>query len=150
MEVILQQDIKSLGKKGQKIKVSDGYAQNFLLPKKLAVPANAANLNTLKTQNDAAEYRRATEKAAALEQKAAVDGMHVQLKAKAGMNGKLFGAVTAKEVADAIKETKGIEIDKKKIRLPGADAIKAFGTYSAEIKLYPDIAAQITITVAEE
>ena len=149
MEVILQQDIKSLGKKGQKVKVSDGYAQNFLLPKKLAIPANASNLNALKIQNDALEHRKALEKQAALEHKAAIDGTQIEIKSKAGINGKLFGAVTTKEIADAIKEKHNVEIDKKKIKLTGTDSIKAFGTYTAEIKLYPDVAAKITVTVTE-
>lgn len=147
MNVILQQDVKALGKAGQMVKVSDGYARNFLFPKKLAVEANNANVNKMNTQNEAAAFHKAEEKAAAQAKCSAITDTTVTLRAKAGAGGKLFGTVTAKEIAAELKKT-GTDIDKKKITLSAP--IKAFGTYSAEVRLYPGITAKINVKVIEE
>ena len=132
MKVILTQDVKGSGKKGQLIEVSDGYARNFLLARKLAIEASAQNMNVLKAAEAAAKT---------------LAGKSVKILAKAGAGGKLFGSVTAKEVSDELKKQMGVDVDKKKIAL-GSD-IKAFGTYSAEVKLYAGVSAQIFVTVAE-
>ena len=147
MDVILTQDVRSLGKKGEKVNVSDGYARNFLFPKKLAKEANASNLNVMQSQQEAKDYKAAQQKAAALEQKAGIDGKVVELHAKAGANGKIFGAITGKEIAEALEKQYGIKIDKKKIVM--ADNIKNYGTYSVDLKLYPEIAATVTVKVTE-
>ena len=147
MDVILTQDVRSLGKKGEKVKVSDGYARNFLFPKNLAKEANASNLNVMQSQQEAKDYKAAQQKAAALEQKKGIDGKTVEMHIKAGANGKLFGAVTGKEIAEALEKTFGIKVDKKKIVM--ADNIKNYGTYTVELKLYPEISAKITVKVTE-
>lgn len=147
MEVILNQDVRSLGKKGEKVKVSDGYARNFLFPKNLAKEANSGNLNVMQTQQEAKDFKAAQQKAAALEQKAGIDGKAVELHIKAGANGKLFGAVTGKEIADALEAQYGVAVDKKKVVL--SENIKNYGDYSVEIKLYPEISASITVKVTE-
>ena len=147
MDVILTQDVRALGKKGEKVKVSDGYARNFLFPKNLAKEANASNLNVMHSQQEAKDYKAAQQKAAALEQKAGIDGKTVELHAKAGANGKIFGAITGKEIAEALEKQYGIKIDKKKIVM--ADNIKNSGTYSVDLKLYPEIAATVTVKVTE-
>lgn len=147
MDVILTQDVRALGKKGEKVKVSDGYARNFLFPKNLAKEANASNLNVMQSQQEAKDYRAAQQKAAALEQKAGIDGKSVTLHAKAGANGKIFGAITGKEIAEALEAQYGIKVDKKKIVM--SDNIKNYGSYSVDVKLYPEIAANITVQVTE-
>ena len=146
MEVVLLEDVKALGKKGQIVKVNDGYARNFLFPKKLAVEADNAALNELKNREEAAAHHKKEEIAAAKETAARLDGKTVEIKAKAGAGGKLFGSVTSKEIAAEIKNTLGIEIDRKKMQV--AD-IKNFGEYTAEIKLYQGITAKLTVKVSE-
>ncbi len=143
MKVILTQDVKGSGKKGQLIEVSDGYARNFLLARKLAIEASAQNMNVLKAKEAAAQHRVQVER----EQAEAAAKTLVKILAKAGAGGKLFGSVTAKEVSDELKKQMGVDVDKKKIAL-GSD-IKAFGAYSAEVKLYAGVSAQIFVTVAE-
>ena len=133
MKVILQQDVKGQGKKGQMIEASDGYARNFLLPRKLAVPATAENINTMKQQEKAKRAQEAAERAAALEMAEKLKECPVKLTAKAGNGGRLFGSVTSKEVSEALKAQHGIDIAKTKIVLP--DPIKAFGTYQLKCKL---------------
>ncbi len=147
MDVILTQDVRSLGKKGEKVNVSDGYARNFLFPKKLAKEANASNLNVMQSQQEAKDYKAAQQKAAAIEQKNGIDGKTVEMHIKAGANGKLFGAVTGKEIAEALEKTFSIKVDKKKIVM--ADNIKNYGTYTVELKLYPEVSAKITVKVTE-
>ena len=120
MKVILNADVKGQGKKGQLINVSDGYARNFLFPKNLAVPANAQSMNELKNRDQAAKYHLDMEKKAAEEAVAKINEKTVQVKARAGQNGKLFGSVTSKEVADELKAQLGIEIDKRKIVMDDA------------------------------
>ena len=115
MEVILNEDIRALGKKGQKVNVSDGYAKNYLFPKKLATEANATSINEMQSKKEAADFKNAQAKAAAEEIKQQIEGKTVELHIKSGANGKLFGAVTGKEISAAFKEKYGYEIDKKKI-----------------------------------
>ncbi|MCL2513416.1 MAG: 50S ribosomal protein L9 [Oscillospiraceae bacterium] len=146
MKAILTQDIKSLGKKGELVSVSDGYARNYLFPRKLASEANAQAMNELKNRDAAEKHRIETEKAKALAEKAALDGKTVKLAAKAGQSGKLFGSVTAKEIAEKIKDEFGVEVDKRKIAV---EEIKRFGTYECEVKLYHSISANIFIFVGE-
>lgn len=146
MKVILNADVKGKGKKGELINVSDGYARNFLFPKNLAIEATANNLN-MKKQNDAAAQRKIDiEKAAANEIAAKLKEIRVVIEQKAGSNGRLFGSVTTKDVADALKK-QGLEIDKHKIVLE--DSIKQFGTFTAKVKLYPEIVGTATIDVRE-
>lgn len=146
MKVVLLQDVKGHGKKGELCNVSDGYARNFLFPKKLAVEADNAALNELKNREEAAAHHKKEEIAAAQNTANSLNGKQVVIKAKAGSNGKLFGSVTSKEIAAEIKNKLGIEIDKKKMSV--AD-IKNFGEYTAEIKLYQGIVAKITVKVTE-
>ena len=148
MKVILLEDIKGTGKKGELINASDGYARNYLFPKKLAMEATPQALNELKQKEAAKERRLAIEKQEALDAAAAVKGKKVVCKCKAGQGGKLFGSVTAGNISDVIKEQLGISVDKKKIGL--ASEIKAFGTYTAEIKFMAGISEKITVDVVEE
>ncbi len=146
MKVVLLQDVKGKGKKGELCNVSDGYARNFLFPKKLAIEADNAALNELKNREESAAHHKKEEIAAAKETAAKLDGKTVSITAKAGAGGKLFGSVTSKEIAAEIKAKLGIEIDRKKMNV--AD-IKNFGDYTAEIKLYQGITAKITVNVSE-
>lgn len=146
MKVILLADVKGHGKKGELCNVSDGYARNFLFPKKLAVEADNAAMSEFKSREEAKIHHKEEEIAAAKATAAKLEGKTVTMKAKAGAGGKLFGSVTTKEVAQEIKKSFGIEIDKKKMTM--AD-IKNFGEYTAEIKLYTGIAAKITVVVTE-
>ncbi|MBO4391908.1 MAG: 50S ribosomal protein L9 [Clostridia bacterium] len=146
MEVILLQDVKTLGKKDQIVKVSDGYARNYLFPKKLAVEANAVNKNAIEIHNKAEENKRKAEKAKAEEDKKLLENRALTIKAK-GSSTKLFGAITSKEIADALEKESGLAIDKKKINVSN---IKTYGEYTAEVKLYPEIAAKITVHVVPE
>ncbi|MEE1005719.1 MAG: 50S ribosomal protein L9 [Acutalibacteraceae bacterium] len=146
MKVVLLQDVKGKGKKGELCNVSDGYARNFLFPKKLAIEADNAALNELKNREESAAHHKKEEIAAAKETAAKLDGKTVSITAKAGAGGKLFGSVTSKEIAAEIKAKLGIEIDRKKMNV--AD-IKNFGEYTAEIKLYQGVTAKITVKVSE-
>lgn len=146
MEVILKKDVKGLGKAGEKVKASDGYARNFLFPKGLAVEANAQTLTEYKNSEASKQHKIDVEIAAAKDAKAKLDGKTVRLTAKAGQNGRLFGSVTAKDVAQAISDQLGVAVDKRKLSV--AD-IKYFGTYSAEVKLYTGISAAVTVEVTE-
>ena len=147
MKVILQQDVKGQGKKGQLIEASDGYARNFLLPRKLAVAATAENINTMQQQEKAKRAQEAAERAAALELAEKLKGCTVKVSAKAGNGGRLFGSVTSKEVSDALKAQCGIDIAKTKIVLP--EPIKAFGGYQLKCKLGYEISGTINVTVVE-
>lgn len=146
MEVILVQDVKGTGKKGDQVNVKDGYARH-LLTKKLAVEANAQNKNDRKTQEDAKQYHAQVELDNAKEIAKLIDGKKVQLRAKAGAGGKLFGSVTSKEVAAAISASCGKEINKKKVVLK--TDIKAFGIYTCEVKLHAGVSATVTVEVIE-
>lgn len=148
MKVILLQDVKGQGKKGQLIEASDGYARNFLLPRKLATAATPEALNTMKQQEKARLAQEAAERAAALELAEKLKGCMVKISAKAGNGGKLFGSVTSKEVSDALKEQFGYDIAKTKIVM--ADPIKSFGTYQLKCKLGYEINGTINVVVCEE
>ena len=146
MKVVLLADVKGKGKKGELCQVSDGYARNFLFPRKLAVEADAAAMSELKSREESREHHKAEKIAAAKQLAEKLNGKTVVIKAKAGSAGKLFGSVTSKEIAAEIKKVFGVEIDRKKMQV--AD-IKNFGDYTAEIKLYTGISASITVTVTE-
>lgn len=146
MEVILKQDVKGLGKKGDKVKASDGYARNYLFPKNLAVEANAQTLTEYKNSEASKQHKLEVEIENANKTKRKLDGKTVKLAAKAGANGKLFGSVTSKDVAEQIRLQLGCEVDKRKISM--AD-IKNFGTYSAEVKIYQNISACVSVEVGE-
>lgn len=148
MKVILLQDVKSLGKKGEIVNVNDGYARNFILPKKYGVEANSKNLNDLKLQKDneakvAKEHLDAA-KVLAEELKAG----QVELSIKVGEGGKTFGSVSSKEIAAAVKEQMNLEIDKKKIQLK--EAVKTLGTHLVPVKLHPEVTAELKVVVKEE
>ena len=147
MKVILQQDVKGQGKKGQMIEASDGYARNFLLPRKLAVPATAENINTMKMQEKAKAAQMAAEKAEAEATAAKLKELSVKVSAKAGNGGRLFGAVTSKEIADALSAQHGIAIQKTKIVQD--EPIKAFGTYELKVKLGYEVTGTLKVVVAE-
>lgn len=147
MKVILTQDVKGQGKKGQMIDVSDGYARNFLLPKKLAVTATADNVNNMKQQEKARLKKLEDEKAEATAIAKQLDGVIVRVTAKAGSAGKLFGAVTTSEISDALSEQHGIKIEKNKI--VQAEPIKNFGTYEVKCKLGFEISGTINVIVTE-
>ena len=146
MKVILQQDVKSLGKKGDLVNASDGYARNFLFPKGLAIEANSSAMNDFNNKEASKKILKAEEIKAAKADADKLDGKTFKLKAKAGANGKLFGSVTSKDVSKQIKEELGIDVDKRKIVMPD---VKAFGTVQAEIKVYQGISAKIFVQVAE-
>lgn len=146
MKVILKADVKSLGKKGDLVNTSDGYARNFLFPKGLAVEANAQAMNEFNNKEKAKKFHKAEEIKAANAVKDKLDGKTFKLTAKAGANGKLFGSVTAKDVSAEIKREIGEDIDKRKISMQD---IKAFGTVEAEVKIYQGITAKIYIQVSE-
>ncbi len=147
MKVILLQDVKGKGKKGQLIEASDGYARNFLLPKKLAIEATADALNTKKMNDKATAERIAKEKAEALELSGKLREMTLTVKAKGGGNGKLFGSVTNQEIADALKASAGVTLDKRKIVI--SDPIKNVGTYTVTCKLGYEITAPLTVKIEE-
>ena len=147
MKVILLQDIRGKGKKGQMIEASDGYARNYLLPRKMAVEATADNVNTMKMNDKAKAEQMAREKAQAQEFAEKLKDITVELKAKSGNGGRLFGSITFQEVADALKQQSGIAIDKKKIVQD--EPIKSFGTFSLKAKLGYEIVATITVHVSE-
>lgn len=146
MDVILKADVKGLGKKGEKVKASDGYARNFLFPKGLASEANAQTLTELRNRESSNQHKIDLDIAKAKENKAKLDSAVLTISAKAGQNGKMFGSVTASNVASLIDSTFGIKVDKRKIKM---DEIKNFGTYKAEVKLYTNIVAQLTVKVGE-
>ena len=146
MKVVLLADVKGHGKKGELCNVSDGYARNFLFPKNLAIEADSAAMAELKSREAAAAHHKQEEIDAAKATAAKLEGKSVTIKAKAGSNGRLFGSVTSKEIAEQIKNELGITVDRKKMTV--AD-IKNFGEYTAEIKLYVGITAKITVKVTE-
>lgn len=148
MKVILQQDVKGQGKKGQLIEVSEGYARNFLLPRKLAVLATADAMNTMKLQEKAKKAEEARQKAEAEAIAEKLGSAQVKVTARAGANGKLFGAVTSKEVSDALSAQHGIELAKQKIVLD--EPIKTFGTYQLKAKLGHEVSGTIHVLVVEE
>ena len=148
MKVILQQDVKGQGKKGEMIEVSEGYGRNFLLPRKLAVPATADAINTMNLKEKARKAEEARLKAEAQEIAGKLQNCPVKLSAKAGNGGKLFGAVTGKEIAGALKEQFGMEIDGKKLVLD--QPIKSFGSYEVKAKLGFEVSGTVYVLVIEE
>ena len=148
MKVILQQDVRGQGKKGQMIEVAEGYARNFLLPRKLAVPATADAMNTMRLQEKAKRAEEARQKAEAQAMAEKLKGVVVKLTAKAGANGKLFGAVTSKEVSDALQSQHGIELAKNKIVME--EPIKSYVSYELKAKLGFEISGTVYVVVAEE
>ncbi|MBQ9885379.1 MAG: 50S ribosomal protein L9 [Lachnospiraceae bacterium] len=147
MQVVLLQDVKSLGKKGEIVKVNDGYARNYIIPKKLGVEANATNLNDLKLQK-AHEAKVAKELLEAAKELARnIEAGQVNVSVKTGEGGKVFGSVSGKEIAAAAKEQLGIELDKKKFALD--DAIKTVGVHEVLVKLHKDVTAKLKVNVTE-
>lgn len=146
MKVILKQDVKGLGKKGELVNASDGYARNFLFPKGLATEANASAMNDFNNKETAKKFHKAEEIKAAKADAEKLEGKTFSFTAKAGANGKLFGSVTSKDISAKIKEDIGIDVDKRKITV---DDIKQFGTYEAEIKVYQGISAKVFVKVTE-
>lgn len=147
MKVILLEDVKGKGKKGQILEISDGYARNFLLPKKLAIVATADAVNTVKMNDKATAERIAREKAAALDISNRMKDLIVTVYAKGGGNGRLFGSVTSQEISDALKKQTGIELDKRKIVID--DPIKNVGTYTVKCKLGYEIVGKLTVKIEE-
>ena len=148
MKVILQQDVKGQGKKGQLVEVSEGYARNFLLPKKLAIPATTDAINTMNLKEKARKAEEARMKAEAQATAEKLKDLQVKLTAKAGNGGKLFGAVTTKEISEGLKKQFSIDIPKQKLVLD--EPIKAFGTYHVKAKLGFEITATVSVAVSEE
>ena len=148
MKVIFNADVKGQGKKGEMKEVSDGYARNYLLPRKLASEATADNINALKLKEKARAAHIAKEKAQALENAQKLTGIQVIIRAKAGNGGKLFGAVTSQEISNALKEQFGIDIEKNKI--VQAEPIKTFGSYTVKAKMGYEISGNINLLVVED
>ena len=147
MKVILLQDVKGKGKKGQMIEVSDGYARNFMLPRKIAIEATADAVNTMRMNDKATQERIAREKAEAMETAKKLRELTVTVTAKGGGNGRLFGSITNAEIAEALEKKTGIKLDKRKIVI--ADAIKNVGTYTVTCKLGYEISAPLTVRIEE-
>ena len=148
MKVILQQDVKGQGKKGQMVEVSEGYARNFLLPRKMAVPATADAINTMNLKEKAKKAEEARQKALAEETAEKLKGCMVKLTARAGSGGKLFGAVTNKEISEGLQKQFGIDIPKQKLVLE--EPIKAFGNYQVKARLGYEVTATVYVSVFEE
>lgn len=146
MQVILNQDVKGTGKKGDLVNVSDGFARNFLFPKNLAKPATKENINVMKGQQESREYRKKVELEEANETAKKLSEIKVTLKAKAGENGKLFGSITSKDVSEALTQQHHIKIDKKKFVMN--DGIKSLGTTEVEIKVYTGVNAKLKVEVS--
>ena len=145
MKVILLEDVKSLGKKDEIVNVNDGYARNYILPKKLGLEATPANLNALKLQKANEKKLEEERDQEALATKAKIEAMKVEIKVKVGDNGKLFGAISSKEVAAEVSAKYGIELDKKKLQL--ADGMKSLGEYTCKVKLHPKVAADLKVVL---
>ncbi len=146
MQVILNQDIKELGKKGELVNVSDGYAKNYLIPRKLAVTADATAMNELKNRESSKAHKLAVEKANAEAAAEKINGKTVNLTARAGTNGRLFGSVTTKDIAEKLKSDFGVAIDKKCLTV---EDIRSCGTYECTVKVYTGIVAKIKVMVTE-
>lgn len=147
MKVILTQDIKGVGKKDQIINANDGYARNYLFPKNLAVPADKGNLTNLQSKKTSEEHRKELEKEAAKETATKIEKITLKLPVKAGENGKVFGSVTSKEIAESLEKQYEIKVDKKKIIL--AEPIKVLGTFQIDIKLYDGVIGKLKVNVVE-
>ena len=147
MKVVLLQDVKGSGKKGELVNVSDGYGRNYLLPRGLAKEANAQAMNELKNAADSKQYKIDTQIKEANDAKAKLEKKTIVIHAKSGKEGKLFGSITAKEISNEIKQRYNIIVDKRKITITGE--IKQYGTYDAQVKLYNGITADIYVQVCE-
>ncbi len=147
MDVILKSDVKGLGKKSEKVSVSDGYARNFLFPRGLAAEATAQTLSEMKNKQSSEQFKAEEELKAAKQSAEKINNNTVVLKAKGGANGKLFGSVTAKEIAVIVSKQFNVSVDKRKISV---DDIKAFGTYNAQVRLHPKVTASFKVQVVEE
>lgn len=145
MKVLLLQDVKGQGKKDQIIDVSDGYARNFLFPKKLAVVADNKAINEVKNKEASKQYKIETEKAAAKEIAAKLANTVVKISVNAAADGRLYGSITSKDLAEVLAKQYNIQIDKRKIVMP--EPIKAYGTYNFDVRLYPEIVGKIKVTV---
>ena len=148
MKGVLLQDVKAQGKKDQVVEVSDGYARNFLFPKKLAVPADAKVINDIKNKQSSAKHKEEVERENARALAKKLSETTIKLTAEAGSDGRFYGAITSKDIAEALKSQAGIEADKRKILLDAP--IKAFGTYKIELKIYADISGKFNVTVTEK
>ena len=147
MKVVLLADVKGSGKKGDLINVSDGYARNFLFPKGLAKEANNQVLSDLRAKEESQKYRIEQERAAAKEIAAKLEGVVVKITSNAGADGKTYGSITSKDIAEDLEKQHGITVDKRKIQME--NPIKAFGTYLLDVKLYTDVSGKINVVVAE-
>lgn len=147
MKVILLEDVKGHGKKGEVVNAKDGYARNYLFPRKLAVEANSANLKNLQNKQAAEDRKRQTDLEGAKRQADIISQLVVVVKAKSGENGKLFGSVTNKEIAEILNNEHRVEIDKKKIVLP--EPIRSLGDFQLEVKIYPEVTARLNVRVEE-
>ena len=147
MKVLLKADVKGQGKKGEIKEVSDGYARNFLLPKGLAVIADAKAVNEVKNKQEAEKHKLASEKENAKKLSDKLSGLTLKLTATAGPDGKLYGSITSSNIAEELKNKEGIDIDKRKIVLD--ENIKSFGTYVVDVKVYPEISAKMTVVVTD-
>jgi len=148
MKVLLEQDVKGTGKKGEVVSVSDGYARNFLLPHKLATPADAQAINAANIQKSAAAHRKFQAGVDARDMAKKLEGVSVTVRAKVGENGRLFGAVTGKEIAAALKEQTGVEIDRKKIAL--TEPIRSLGETSVRVSLFENTFASLKVVVVKD
>lgn len=147
MEVLLKSDVKGLGKKGEKVSVSEGYARNFLFPRGLAAEMNAQLMSELKNKQSSEKFKADEELKAAKAFAEKINGKTVVIKAKGGANGKLFGSVTAKEIATLVSSQFSVKVDKRKITV---DDIKTFGTYNTQVRLHPQVTADFKVQVVEE
>ncbi|MCR5610044.1 MAG: 50S ribosomal protein L9 [Lachnospiraceae bacterium] len=148
MQIILLEDVKSVGKKGDIVKLSDGYARNFILPKKLGLEATPKNLNDLKLQKKAEEKQKQELLDEAKKMKEFLEANKVEVEMKVGEGGRTFGSISSKEIEGAIKKQLNVDIDKKKIQI--SDAIKSLGVYNVQIKLHPKVSAELKVHVAEK
>ena len=146
MKVLLLQDVKGSGKKGEVINVSDGYARNFLLPRKMAEPADAQAINAANIQKSAAQHRKFTAGVKARETAQALDGHTIHVKARVGENGKLFGTVSGTAISAALKEQKGVDVDRTQISV---DPIRALGEYTAQLSLFEGVSVTVKVIVEE-
>ncbi len=147
MKVLLLADVKGQGKKDQIVEVSDGYARNFLFPKKLAIAADAKVMSEAKSKEESRQFKLKEEKAAAKALAEKLSSLTVRISASSGGDGRLYGSITSKDIAEQLKAQHKIEIDKRKLVLP--ENIKSYGTYEVEAKVYPEISAKLKVTVAE-
>lgn len=147
MKVYLLQDVKGKGKKGDVVNVSDGYARNFLFPKKVAVEANASVLSEKKSKDEAKAYRKEQELLAAKRIAKHLDGKSIELEVKSGADGKIFGSVTSKEIAGAVRVKYSVDVDRRKIEMP---QVKSFGNFEFKVKIMPGVVAKMKLLVAEK